>query len=61
MLDIVPSLPFQLLFITAPGGSGGVEDQTDMLGFTTERSKFIGTSTHSTMPPKNDSSINTSR
>lgn len=50
MLDIVPSLSFQLLFITTPGGSSGVEDQTDMLGFTTERSKSIETSTHSTVP-----------
>lgn len=41
LLDIVASILFQLLSITTPGGSSGVEDQTDLLGFTAERSKSI--------------------
>lgn len=31
--DIVSSLSKQLLSVTTPGGSGGVEDQTNLLGF----------------------------
>lgn len=38
---LFPFLPFQLLSIAPPGSSGGVEDQTDLLGFTTERSKSL--------------------
>lgn len=33
MLHIVSSLSKQLLSVTTPGGSGGVEDQTNLLGF----------------------------
>lgn len=39
MLDLVSYLLFQLLSVVAPGGSSCVEDQTDLLGFTTQRSK----------------------
>lgn len=35
------SLLSQLLSVTTPGSSRGVEDQTDLLGVTTERSKSI--------------------
>lgn len=41
MFDSVSSLSSQLLSVATPGGSSGVEDQTDLLGFTAERSKSI--------------------
>lgn len=41
LLDTEFSLAFQLLSVITAGGSSGVEDQTNMLGFTAERSKCI--------------------
>lgn len=39
VLDLLSCLLLQLLSVIASGGSSCVEDQTDLLGFTTQRSK----------------------
>lgn len=39
MLHLVSCLLFQLLSVIAAGGGSCVEDQTDLLGFTAQRSK----------------------
>lgn len=40
-LDMVSSLSLQLFSIATAGGCSGVEDQTDLLGVETQRSKSI--------------------
>lgn len=39
--NLFSCLSKQLLSVTTPGGSGRVEDQTDLLGFSTKRSKLM--------------------